>query len=468
MDTSTSRRQLLQSFVLGVSGLHGARVGHAAETQGRAATVTRAQVDGLAEPLIAEQWCQGLAIAVIGPGGAPVYAYGSSGQPAVKLDARTVFEIGSITKAFTGILLAEMVGRGEVALNDPIEKHLPPGVKAPKFENEGITLLHLATHTSGLPRMPGNFRPGDPQNPYADYTARQMFDFLSDHKLARKPGEKSDYSNLGTGLLGQLLARRAGSGYEELLLARVCKPLGLEETRITLTPAMRARLAAGHTSDGTGTGNWDIPAMAGAGALRSTVEEMARFLRANLDPPKGALGEAIRLSHERQFPVGGNTTIGLGWHRNEADGNVWHNGQTGGYHSFAALTPAHRSGVVVLSNTATDLVDAVGSNLLRLQHGDPVVPPKLRPTLKVDAKTLDDYVGQYTLAPGAVFTVARKGDELTAQLTGQEAFRIYAEAKDRFYYRVVEAQLTFERDGQGKVKGLILHQNGRDLKAPRK
>lgn len=462
-----TRRQLL-STLLGIPAVPLARGVRAAELGGKAVTVTREQVDALVKPLIDGHWCQGMVVSVVGPDAAPVYAYGTADKPMVKLDGRTVFEIGSITKAFTGILLAEMVGRGEVALNDPAEKYLPAGTKLPKWENEPITLLHLSTHTSGLPRMPNNFRPANPANPYADYTVQNMLDFLAAHKLARKPGEKSDYSNLGTGLLGHVLARRAGKTYEELLLQRVCKPLGLEETRITLTASQRERLAAGHTSDGGTAGNWDLPTFAGAGALRSTVDDMIRFVRANIEPPKGPLGDALRLSHEKRFPVDGNTTMGLGWHRNERDGIVWHNGQTGGYHSFAAAIPGRRCGVVVLSNTATELVDAVGGNLLRIQVGDAPNPPKLRPTLQLDAKTLDAYVGQYTLAPGAVLTVARNGDHLTAQLTGQDAFRIYGEAKDRFYYRIVEAQLTFERDDQNKIKGLTLHQNGRDLKAPRK
>ncbi|MGV3723770.1 MAG: serine hydrolase [Actinomycetota bacterium] len=430
--------------------------------------ISREQIDALVKPLIDGGWCRGMVVGVVDAQGSQVYGYGVGNAKDQPPDGAAVFEIGSITKAFTGILLADAVTRKEAALNDPVRKHLPATVNVPEFEGTAITLQHLATHTSALSRLPSNFQPKDPENPYADYSVQQMYDFLSGYKLTRKPGEKSDYSNLGAGLLGHALAHRAGKTYEELLLERLCEPLGLKETRITLTPELRSRLVPGHDADGSPAANWDLPTLAGAGALRSTAHDMVRFLKANIDAPKGPLGEALRLSHEKQATVGGNTTIGLGWHRNEKDGVVWHNGQTGGYHSFAGFNAAHRAGVVVLANTATDLVDAVGGNLLLLQAGEAAKPPKLRPTVKLLPPALNAYAGEYALAPTAILKVFRKGDRLMAQLTGQPAFGIYPEAENRFYYRIVDAQLTFDRDGDGKVTGLTLHQNGQNLKAPRK
>jgi CubicO group peptidase (beta-lactamase class C family) len=431
-------------------------------------SITREQVDRLVKPLVDAEWASGVVVGIITPQGSQVYGYGGSGAKGVAPDGRSVFEIGSITKAFTGVLLADAVTRKEVALEDPVSKYLPTDTKLPANGGSGITLLHLSTHTSGLPRMPDNFRPKDGRNPYADYTVRQMYDFLAGAKLAGKPGDKSDYSNLGAGLLGHVLALRAGKSYEELLLERVCGPLGLQETRIMLTPEMRGRLVPGHDADGDPVANWDLPTLAGAGALRSTADDMIRFVKANLEAPKGALGPALRTSHEKRYPVGGDLAIGLGWHRSEKSGIVWHNGQTGGYHSFAGFIPERGAGVVVLSSTATGLVDEVGDNLLRLELGLAPKPLALRPSIKLDGPALDAYVGEYPLAPGAVIKVVRQEERLTAQLTGQEALRIHPEAKDRFYYRVVDAQLTFERDKSGKVTGLVLHQNGRELKAPRR
>lgn len=429
-------------------------------------TVTKEQIEAQVRPLIDGGWCSSLVVGLVEPQGTRFYGFGTVAagkQP----DEHTVYEIGSVTKVFTGLLLADAVVRKEVALDDPISRLLPPEVKAPEYQGTPITLLHLATHTAALPRLPGNFQPKDPANPYADYSVQQLYDFLARYRLPRKPGEKSDYSNLGAGLLGHLLARRADKSYEALLVERICGPLQLADTRIRLTPEQKQRLASGHNADGEPEPNWDLPTLAGAGAVRSTAADLARFVRANLEPAGTPLAEALRLSQQPRFVVEGVTSIGLGWHLNTAAKTVWHNGQTGGYHAFAAFLPERKTGVVVLSNTATDLVDAVGSNLLRLQEGVAPVPPQLRPTLKLPAEKLEPYVGRYNLAPGAQFTITRRGTQLRAQLTGQPAFKIYPEAENRFYYRVVEAQLTFEKDKAGKVTALTLHQNGRDLKAPR-
>jgi CubicO group peptidase (beta-lactamase class C family) len=430
-------------------------------------TVTKEQVEALVRPVVDGDWCAGMVVAVVDAQGTRYYGFGSSGAGTAAPDERTLFEIGSITKAFTGLLLADAVTRQEVRLDDPVAKWLPDAVKVPAFEGTPITLLNLSTHTAALPRLPSNLQPKDPLNPYADYTVPQMYDFLSGYQLTRKPGGKSDYSNLGTGLLGHVLARRAGKSYEELLIDRICGPLGLADTRIALSAEQRGRLARGHDSDGEPAANWDLPTLAGAGAVRSSAADMARFLRANLDPTGSPLAEALRLSHKPQFGVEGDTSIGLGWHLNTRAKSVWHNGQTGGYHSFAGFLPERKAGVVVLANSASDLVDAVGANVLRIQEGLTPVPPKLRPTLKLEAKALEPYVGRYTLAPGAVLTVTRTATQLRAQLTGQPAFKIYPETETGFYYRVVDAQLTFEKEQDGKSAAVTLHQNGQTIKAPR-
>lgn len=437
-----------------------------------AVEIKREQADALVEPLIRGNWCQGIVVGVVDPGGTRFFAYGSTGHPAQPPDERTVFEIGSVTKAFTGILLADAVVRKEVAFRDAIGKYLPEEVKAPAYGETPISLLDLATHTSALPRLPDNLQPKDPANPYGDYTVRQLHDFLSRTKLPRKPGEKSDYSNLGTGLLGHLLARRAGVSYEELLINRLCTPLALSETRITLTPEMRKRFARGHNADGEPVPAWDLPTLAGAGAIRSSAADMTRFLTANLKPGKTPLAEALRLSRQPHFRVDETTSMGLGWHLNSGAGTVWHNGQTGGFHSFAAFLPMRQCGVVVLANTATSLIDEVGSGLLALQRGVSPRPIKLPPTLALDPKTLDAYTGAYQFIPGVVLTVTRKDQQLRAQLTGQPAFHIYPEAENRFHLRIVDAQLTFERDKSGrdksgKVTAVVLHQNGRDQRAPK-
>jgi serine-type D-Ala-D-Ala carboxypeptidase/endopeptidase len=270
-------------------------------------------------------------------------------------DGRTLFEIGSITKVFTGILLAEMAEHGEVRLEQPVAELLPGDVVVPSRNGRQIRLVDLSTHSSGLPRMPDNFTPGDSRNPYVDYTVPKLYDFLRRHELRRDIGVESEYSNVGVGLLGHALARRSGTSYEALVTARILEPLGMTSTKITLSPADVARLAPGHNARGQQVQNWDLAeAFAGAGGLRSNVDDMLTFLAANLTPPgSSTLGRAIRRAQTVHFKAVGGRTGGLGWGLSllKQERNVLtHTGGTGGYLTFVAVDPERRLGVVVLSN----------------------------------------------------------------------------------------------------------------------
>jgi CubicO group peptidase (beta-lactamase class C family) len=272
-----------------------------------------------------------------------------------RADGRTVFEIGSISKTFTGLLLADMVRRGEVALDDPVQKYLPDTVKIPQRNGKQITLFDLTTHTSGLPRMPTNFTPKDPKNPYADYTVEQMYAFLSGYQLTRDIGERSEYSNLGAGLLGHALARRAGVDYETLLRERITGPLGMTDTAIAFTPEMKAHLAIGHNAALAPTANWDIPTMAGAGAIRSTVEDMLDYVSLGLGKgPKDLQADVAAQTAKRRGAAVPGLEIGYGWHISTRRGQeiVWHNGGTGGYLTFAGFDRKQGLGVVVLTNVS--------------------------------------------------------------------------------------------------------------------
>ncbi|MGH7504287.1 MAG: serine hydrolase domain-containing protein, partial [Longimicrobiales bacterium] len=291
------------------------------------------------------------------------------GEPALSgpaLDESTLFEIGSITKVFTGILLAEMAERGEVRLDEPVAELLPPGTRVPSRGGRQITLVDLATQSSGLPRLPDNMRPADMTNPYADYTAEQLYDFLASYELTRDIGAEYEYSNLGVGLLGYALALRADTSYEALVRERILAPLGMESTGITLDDDERRRLTPGHNALGQVVQNWDMPVLAGAGALRSTVDDMLTFLAANLDPPESPLGRAIREAHEPRFTTDNpKLRLGLNWHILDTNGRtlIWHNGGTGGYRSMLVFDPERHTGVIVLSNSNRS-VDEIGLHLL--------------------------------------------------------------------------------------------------------
>ncbi len=288
------------------------------------------------------------------------------------------FEIGSITKVFTGILLADMVERGEVRLDQPVAELLPPGVQVPSRNGRQIQLVDLATHSSGLPRMPDNFAPGNPADAYRTYSVASFYDFLRRHELRRDIGVEAEYSNLGVGLLGHALALRAGTSYESVVTARILEPLKMTSTKVTLSAADLARLAPGHSVSGEPVPRWDLSEpMAGAGALRSTADDMLAFLAANLTPPEGGtLRSAIRRAQTPHFTGPGGEQAGLGWGMSVLKGDrhvLTHTGGTGGYITFVALDPERRLGVVVLRNQIAN------SSRLGLHLLEPRIPASLAP-----------------------------------------------------------------------------------------
>jgi CubicO group peptidase (beta-lactamase class C family) len=397
---------------------------------------------------------------------------GTAGESATRpLDGRTEFEIGSTTKVFTALLLAEMVRRGEVALTDPAAKFAPPTSRIPARGTQQITLADLATHTSGLPRLPTNFQPKDPENPYADFGVTQLYEFLSTYQLPRDIGQQYEYSNLGAGLLGHVLALRAKTTYELALTSRVLTPLGLRDTRITLTPEQSVRLAVGHGPGGAPAASWDLNAMAGAGALRSTTDDMLTFLEANLAPSPRRLGPAIAQTHvTRHSADGKDQSIALGWHIRKTPTSeiTWHNGATGGYHVFMGFNKAKAIAVVVLHNGATG-IDDIGAHLL-----DPAMTlaniKAARPhsAITLPAGLMERYAGEYAMAPTVILTVTVDAGRLFIQLPGQQRVQAFPQSETAFFLKVVDAQIDFVKDDAGAVTGLVLHQNGRDAAGKRK
>jgi CubicO group peptidase (beta-lactamase class C family) len=361
-----------------------------------------------------------------------------------------------------------MVQEGKVRLDDPVQKFLPASVHMPTRNGKVITLANLSEQNSGLPRMPSNFAPADPANPYADYSVQQMYDFLSSYQLTRDPGEQFEYSNLGVGLLGHVLSIAAGTPYEELERERVWAPLGMTHTAITLTPWMKEHLALGHDEQGAVVSNWDIPALAGAGAIRSTTNDMLKFLEANLHPERGPLERAMAFAQKERAPAG-KMGIGLNWLSTHAgtDTIVWHNGGTGGYRTFIGFEPSRKIGVVIMTNTTGAGADDIGMHLL-----DPALPlapkpitPQQRTAIDVSSDVLARYVGTYQLTPNFQLEVTFKDGALYVQPTNQQTFRLWPESETEFFLKPVDAQVTFTRDAQGNVTGLVLHQGGQDSPA---
>ena len=413
----------------------------------------------------------GLVLGVMDADGSTrIVSYGDRGADAQPLGPETVFEIGSVTKVFTTTLLADMVQRGEVSLDAPAQQYAPRGMTLPTLNGKAITLAHLAEQNSGLPRLPSNMSFADMSNPYADYTAENLNTFLASHTLRRDPGTEFEYSNLGMGLLSLLLAHRSGQTYEQLVKTRILDPLGMASTGIALTPPMQTRLAQGHTAEGAPTANWDLPALAGAGALRSTMNDMMRFLDANLGEPASDLERAMRFTQTPRFTMSPNTRIGLGWITvTQGDGGfIYHDGGTGGYGAIVILDRKRNVGVVLLANR-TGVPDDIAMHVL-----DPSIPltPKPGPAseraeIYVPPETLAAYAGIYTLdsAPDFKLTVTLGSGRLQVQATGQQKFPVFAESATKFFYKIVDAQLTFVSAADSKPAHLILHQGGLDQKA---
>jgi CubicO group peptidase (beta-lactamase class C family) len=415
------------------------------------------RVQKAAQERIAAGTYQTLVFAVVDGDKSGVVAFGKLGDGKAP-DGDTVYEIGSITKTFTATLLAQVVLCGRVRLDTPAAQLLPD-FKIPARSGKEITLGELAMQHSGLPRIPSNLLPKDLANPYADYDAAKLKAFLAGYALERDPGAVYEYSNLGFGLLGYALAQLNHTTYRAMIEEEILQPLGMTMSSAAFAEAMHAHLAPGHLYTGETVNNWDFDALAGAGAIRSTANDMLRYLKANMGAERSPLTAAMKLAQQPRRNMGATNRIGLAWITTDK-GIVWHNGQTGGYRSFLGFTADGRRGVVILANTAADADDL---GFATLDATAPLAPNK---AIVLPSASLDDYLGTYKLADKFLLKVFRMNDGLFAQATGQAAFPIFPSAPDEFFAKVAGISLSFTRNSNGAVTGLVLHQNG-DRAAPK-
>lgn len=441
-------------------------------------------VDRIVQPLLDNEELVGLIVGIVDGDRRIVRSYGRIDEDSAEPpDEKTIFEIGSVTKTFTGLLLADFVRRGRCRLEDPVALYLPEDVGPVRSGGRDVRLVDLATHASGLPRLPSNLQPKDPRDPYADYDEERLFDFLRGRSrwgvlvgavelFQPNPAMRStergkySYSNLAVGLLGHVLARMDGSTYESLLRTVVAEPLRLMDTRCELDESRRARLAPGY-ADGEPVANWGFGCLAGAGAARSTLHDLVEYARAQFDGETGPLSDAVRMTHQPLLDASSETSIALGWHVLKESQWIAHDGMTGGYAASVYVDPRGRRGVVVLGNQATAQIARIGLALHRFCVGREVQPIPTKPTVAVPEDELRAYEGAYEIAGGARFTLRVHNGRLRARLAGQPEFRLYAESRDRFFYRVVDATVVFERDPVGRVRGLTLLQGGRKIPAKR-
>jgi CubicO group peptidase (beta-lactamase class C family) len=404
-----------------------------------------------------------IVVGLVDETGSRVISYGKlSNHSQQDVNGDTIFEIGSVTKVFTTILLAESIQRCEVKINDPISIYLPKSVQTPKRNGKEITLLDLATHTSGLPHMPSNIEPKDIQRPLADYTVERLYAFLSGYTLTRDIGETFEYSNLGSGLLGHILSLRAGSDYEALVVEHISKPLNMNDTRIKLPPNMQAHQADGYDRSLNPVNHFEMPTLSGAGELRSTANDLLKFVAANLGLIKTELLPAMQYSHiarhSANFPW---LNIGLGWHIAKSDDMeiIWHNGETYGFHSFVGFDKNKRQGVVVLSNSA-DTIDDIG---MRLLNSRAPLNKFNRNSIKLLPAIFAPYIGKYQLDSTTAITVSQVGDKFFIECTNRPRVELFAETETVFFVDKSDIQFVFVQNPQGQTSRIELYQNGHIL-----
>ena len=430
------------------------------------------KIDELVQPYLDQKLAVGFTIGIIKSGETAVFGYGKRSQSDSRtLDGDTIFEIGSVSKVFTGLLLADAVIQNQVTLDYPAQDILGKRATLRVVNDQPILLRHLSTHMSGLPRLPFGFTPIDSDDPYKDYSPELLYQSLKKGKSLVAPGVKHGYSNFAVGLLGHLLSIENDCSYAELLKRRITDPLGMADTVIELSDEQKKRFIQGHMEGGKEAGPWDLNVLVGAGGIRSSTNDMLKFIDANLHPPEDDVGWMIELAwKEHQPSIDGSFAMGLGWMIAKDGETRWHNGQTGGYYSFIYASRKLDAGVVFLSNTSEGEFGVLAESIMRLLGGSDeksrVFKSEEGPVVKPEV--LQRLTGEYEFVPGMILSVENRQGNLFVKLTGQTWLRVFPKSDEEWFLKVVKASLIFDLDDEGEAVSVRLLQNGGDQKAMRK
>jgi CubicO group peptidase (beta-lactamase class C family) len=420
------------------------------------------KIDEIIRPAFESERTAGIVVGVAEGNSTFFIGYGSTNLRGGQTPGEnTIFEIGSVTKVFTGLMLAKKVLEHKVALDDPVRKLLPAYFRIPKFGDREITLLDLSTHYSGLPRVPTNMNLESLVNPYKNYTGYKMREFLVGYQLPREPGTVWEYSNLGAGLLGYALGVKSNTPYKRMVLSEICGPLKLKDTRFRLNEEQLSRFAQGYNADLEKTAHWDFDVIAPAGGLRSTAADMLKLASAHLKnngPLPQAMAIATRPYRKSGLP---DNDMGLGWiimHKGGFD-ILWHNGGTGGFSSFVAINKAKNIALVVLSNTmaaTSGVVDDIAGSIMKCLLGIPYEIPKWPKEVKIDQNLLDTYTGNYDLTSKgeqpssgenekARFTLTREANRIVFSQNRKVIYKVYPESETRFFAKLIPLTVTFSK-----------------------
>jgi len=406
----------------------------------------------------------GIVVGLVDAQGEKIISYSHSHPPnRAAFTGDTVFEIGSVGKAFTALLLADMVQRHEVALADPVAKYLPPGDKLPQRDGHQISLVDLATHTSGLPFFPDTYPSlGDAD----EYSSRDLYGFLSHYTLKRDPGADWEYSNIGYWLLGQALATQARVPLDELLERRVFTPLKMSNTGGKLTEQMRARLAHGYDASLDPAPPFCALSVyktlgVAAGGVYSSVNDLLNFVSVALGIKASPLRPSIEAMTKTRRAIDEDQQQALGWVVEDKGAHefYFHDGGTWGYASAVAWDPAKRTGVVVLSNQQQGVAD-IARHLLRPEI--PLATPSLAKhrEISMSALALDDYRGLYRAEDVGVFRITLEGDHLVLAVPvdwGLPKFRLHPENDQDFFVAEMPMRVTFQRDRNSSITSALIY-----------
>ena len=372
----------------------------------------------------------------------------------------TKFRLGSITKQFTAASILLLEQRGKLSVNDPVKKHLPDAPAA----WDKITIFNLLTHTSGIPSFTG-FPDYQKLEPFAT-TAEQLVARFRDKPLDFEPGKKWSYSNSGYVLLGYLIEKITGSSYEKFVSQNIFAPLGMKDSGYDSNSAVIAHRASGYVTGTRGFENAGFIHMSvphAAGALYSTTEDLLKWEQGLFG---GKLLSAASLE-KMTTPFTDNYAFGLQVETKSGRKVIQHGGGIEGFNTELAYYPEDKLTVVALANVNGQAVEDIATKLAAIAHGETVKLQSERRETKVDQKILARYVGTYQLAPGANMLITIDGDQLSEKLGSQNTYPIFPESESIFFLKVVEAEIEFLKDANGAVTSLVLHQGGRDQKAPR-
>ncbi len=422
----------------------------------------REAVAAAVKPYLEAELFSGLVVALYDAGRREIYGFGKGpggGAP----DGGSLFELGTLTRVYTGLLLADAIQRREVELDAPVAEYLPPGVTVPTRDKVAITLRHLALHGSGLPPLPPGVAAAPADNPFGGFDEDALYRDLLRTELVFAPGTAIQPSSYGTGLLGFAIGRKLGTGYQPAVEARLLKPLELRDTMFAVPAAAAARRMVGTDDELAAVPHWTWGALTPAGGLISSARDQLKLIEAELDAAAGGkslpLRNQMRLTQEAQLESSGSDNVGLGW-LIDGEGRLWHGGGSAGFRAFVGFDPKTKRGVVALASTASPLIDRLARALFALMGPEPAKPW----TAPTEAQ-LGAYAGGYDFG-GTKLAVVAAGRRLYLQAPGEPRVRLLPVSEHEFWIEPLQAVAIFQKEGD-KVARVVFGIGARQIAAPR-